>query len=142
MAQETRKGSAVSNNLMYRKAPEMIEWLCKVFGFRKHAIYPGPDNTIQHSELTFGGGMIMIGSMNDGPFRKYTKHPDELAGAGTTSMNLVVEDADALYARAKAAGAKILFDIEDKHYGGRGFTCADPEGYIWNVGTYDPWADK
>jgi uncharacterized glyoxalase superfamily protein PhnB len=46
---------------------------------------------------------------------------------------------DALYRRAKAAGAKIVLDIKDEDYGGRGFSCRDLEGHLWNFGTYDPW---
>jgi uncharacterized glyoxalase superfamily protein PhnB len=126
----------------YRNAPEAIEWLCLVFGFEKHAVYPGPDNTIAHAELTLGGGMIMLGSLRKGASRPFTKHPDEIGGAETRSVYLTVRDADAVYARAKAAGAEILFDIEDKPQGGRGFTCRDPEGHIWDVGTYDPWQAK
>ena len=52
---------------------------------------------------------------------------------------MIVSDTDAIYARAKAAGAEILLDIEDKDYGGRGFTCRDLEGHIWSFGSYDPW---
>lgn len=52
---------------------------------------------------------------------------------------MMVHDPDAVYARAKAPRAEVLFDIEDKHYGGRSFTCRDLEGRIWNVGSYDPW---
>jgi uncharacterized glyoxalase superfamily protein PhnB len=40
---------------------------------------------------------------------------------------------------ARAAGAEIVLDIEDKPYGGRGFACRDLEGRLWWVGTYDPW---
>lgn len=127
----------------YRNAPQAIEWLCRVFGFEKHAVYPGPDNTIMHAELTLGDGMIMLGSLReDNDYRRFTKHPDEIGGAETHSVSLIVSDADAVCARAKAAGAEMIFDIEDKPYGGRGFTCRDPEGYIWNVGTYDPWQPK
>jgi uncharacterized glyoxalase superfamily protein PhnB len=136
------KQSSVTVSMAYRNAPEAIEWLCRVFGFSKHAVYPGPNNTILHSELTLGGGMIMIGSVIDGPYSPYSKQPDEIGGAETRSVNLIVDDADAVYASATAAGAKILFDIEDKHYGGRGFTCRDLEGHIWNIGTYDPWQPK
>jgi uncharacterized glyoxalase superfamily protein PhnB len=50
-----------------------------------------------------------------------------------------VPDADEVYARVKRSGAEIVLDIIDQSYGGRGFTCRDPEGHIWNVGTYDPW---
>jgi len=134
--------SSVTISMGYRNAPEAIEWLCRVFGFHKHAVYPGPDNTILHSELTFGGGMIMIGSVQDGPFRRFTKQPDEIDGAETRHISLIVDDADAVYARAKAARAEIVFELENKHYGGRDFTCRDPEGHIWNIGTYDPWKPK
>ena len=127
--------------MSYRNAPAAIEWLGKVFGFEKHAVYAGPDNTIMHAELTLGDGMIMLGSAtNKGP--KYFRHPDETGGVETRGVNLIVPDADAVYARAKVAGAEIIDDIEDKPYGGRGFTCRDPEGHIWGVGTYDPWQEK
>lgn len=52
---------------------------------------------------------------------------------------MIVTDADAHYARAKAAGARIVIDIADQDYGGRGYACADPEGYLWWFGSYDPW---
>jgi uncharacterized glyoxalase superfamily protein PhnB len=59
------QNSSVIPGMTYRNAPEAIEWLCRVFGFQKHAVHPGPDNTIMHAELTLGGGMIMLGSVND-----------------------------------------------------------------------------
>jgi uncharacterized glyoxalase superfamily protein PhnB len=134
--------SSVIPGMAYRNAPAAIEWLCRVFGFERHAVYPGPNNTISHAELTLGDGMIMLGSVMNNNHAALMKHPDEIGGAETRSDNLVVPDADAVYARAKAAGAEIIYDIEDKHYGGRGFTCRDLEGRIWNVGTHDPWASK
>ncbi len=127
--------------MAYRDAPKAIEWLCNVFGFESHAVYPGAEeNSIMHAELRLGGGMIMLGSVKDNDYARYRKQPDEIGGAETRSSYLVVADADSVYSRAKAAGAEVLFDIEDKPYGGRGFTCRDPEGHIWDVGTYDPWA--
>ncbi len=39
----------------------------------------------------------------------------------------------------QAAGAEIILDIKDEDYGGRGYTCRDPEGHVWNFGSYDPW---
>jgi uncharacterized glyoxalase superfamily protein PhnB len=83
--------------------------------------------------------MIMLGSVTDMNSR-FMKHPDAAGGAETRGVNLIVDDADAVYARARQAGAEILLDIEDKPYGGRGFVCRDPEGHVWYVGTYDPWA--
>lgn len=127
---------------VYRDAPAMIEWLCKAFGFEKHAVYPEPDGKIAHAELTYGGGMIMLGSENDGPFGQHVKSPLSLGGKTTSGPCIIVKDADAVYARAKAAGAAITSDIKDESYGGRGFTCRDPEGTLWSFGTYDPWKAK
>jgi uncharacterized glyoxalase superfamily protein PhnB len=128
--------------MTYRKASEAIDWLCRVFGFQKHAVYPGPDGVIMHCELTFDGGMIMLGSVRDNDYQRVVKPPSETESTQTQSINLVVQDADAIYAKVKEAGGRILLDIEDKPYGGRGFTCSDPEGHVWNIGTYDPWAPK
>jgi len=79
-----RDKSTVTTSAAYRNAPAAIEWLCSVFGFEKHAVYPGPDNTILHAELTLGSGMIMLGSVNssisDGEYNKLIKQPDEIGG--------------------------------------------------------------
>lgn len=134
--------STIVPGMFYRNAPEAIEWLCKVFGFEKHTVFPGPDNTIMHAELTLGGGMIMLGSATDKAAERHMKSPLDLGGDQTCGLSLIVPDADEVYARAKTSGATIVEDIEDKPYGGRGFSCLDPEGHIWHVGTYDPWAPK
>ena len=42
--------------------------------------------------------------------------------------------------RAKAAGAEITSEPVTQSYGGRDYTCKDPEGHVWTFGTYDPWA--
>jgi uncharacterized glyoxalase superfamily protein PhnB len=126
----------------YRDAAAAIEWLCQAFGFEKHAVYPGEGGTIMHAELSFGNGMIMCGSIKDTPYWRYIKQPDEIGGCATQSVNVIVNDADAVYQQARAAGAEILIDIKTEDYGGRGFTCRDLEGHIWNFGTYDPWAAK
>jgi uncharacterized glyoxalase superfamily protein PhnB len=83
--------------------------------------------------------MIMLGSASDSVFGRLMKLPDEIDGAETQTAYVIVSDADLVYRQAKAAGAEILLDIKDEDYGGRGFTCRDLEGHIWNFGTYDPW---
>jgi uncharacterized glyoxalase superfamily protein PhnB len=127
--------------LRYRNAPAAIEWLCQTFGFEKHLVVLGERETIAHAQLSFGNGMIMLGSVKESEFDRLMKQPDEIGGAETQSPYVIVPDADAVYARAKAAGAKIVLDIKDEDYGGRGFSCRDPEGHLWNFGTYDPWGD-
>ena len=127
--------------LRYRNAPAAIDWLCSSFGFERQLVVPGDDGTIAHAQLRFGNGMIMLGSVTDTEFGRLMKQPDEVGGCETQTTYVIVADADVVYARAKGAGAQILLDIKDEDYGGRGFTCRDPEGHIWNFGTYDPWAE-
>lgn len=126
--------------LRYNNAPAAIEWLCNAFGFQKHLVVPMDDGRIAHAQLTIDGGMIMLGSTKDDDFGKLQKSAKD-AGVVTQSCYIIVPDADAHYQRAVAAGAEILVDIKDEDYGGRGYTCRDPEGVIWNIGTYDPWTD-
>ena len=117
----------------------MIDWLCEAFGFTRHLVGPGDHGTIEHAQLSLGDGMIMLGSWRDDRWGKLVKTARQ-AGALTQAVYVVVPDVDAHYARAKAAGAEIVDDIEDKDYGGRGYAARDPEGQIWSIGSYDPWA--
>ena len=125
--------------LRYRDAPAAIDWLCKALGFEKQLVVPDSDGGIAHAQLSYGNGMIMLGSVVDGEYGRLMKQPGEIGNANTQSCYLVVNDADAVYRRAREAGAEIVLDIKDEDYGGRGFTCRDPEGHIWSLGTYDPW---
>jgi uncharacterized glyoxalase superfamily protein PhnB len=134
--------ATVISCLRYRDAQAAIEWLCRAFGFEKHLVVPGEGGTITHAELSFGNGMIMLGSIKKSEFDRLMKQPDEIGDAETQTPYLIVSDADALYARAKAAGAKIVLDIKDEDYGGRGFSCRDLEGRLWSFGTYDPWGTQ
>ena len=130
--------------LRYRDAPAAIEWLCQSFGFEKHLVVPNEDGTIAHAQLSFGNGMIMLGSAlkNETEFGRLMKQPDEIGGAQTQTTYVVVMDADAAYAQAKAGGAKIAMEIRDEDYGGRAFSCHDLEGHLWSFGTYDPWSPQ
>lgn len=127
--------------LRYRDAPQAIDWLCSAFGFEKQLVVPGENGTIVHAQLKFGNGMVMLGSATDSEFGKLMRQPDETEGRETQCAYIIVADCDAHYARARNAGATIIRDIQDEDYGGRGYTCRDPEGHIWNFGSYDPWAE-
>ncbi|MBC8120084.1 MAG: VOC family protein [Burkholderiaceae bacterium] len=125
--------------LRYRDAPAAIEWLCQTFGFERHLVVPNDDGTVAHAQLSLGNGMIMLGSVVDSEFGRLMKQPDEIGGSQTQTVYVVVGDADALYAKAKAGGAIIAIEIKDEDYGGRAFSCHDPERHLWSFGTYDPW---
>lgn len=126
--------------LRYRNAAVAIEWLCDTFGFVRHLVVPHPDGTIAHAQLSFGNGMIMVGTVAPNEFGRLMKQPDEIGGCETQSPYVIVTDADAIYVLAKEAGAMIVNEIKDEGYGGRVFSCLDLEGHLWNFGTYDPWA--
>jgi len=132
--------TTVIPTLRYRDAPAAIEWLCEAFGFEKHLVVPGESQTIAHAQLVFGNGMVMLGSALDREFDKLQKPPSAAGSVPSQSPYIILEDADQHYARAVAAGAEIVMDIKDQDHGGRGYSCRDPEGHIWNFGTYDPWA--
>lgn len=128
--------------LRYRDAPAAIEWLCHTFGFEKHLVVPGENNTVLHAQLSFGNGMLMLSSTDrvDSEYGKLITQPDTIGGAQTQTAYVVVDDADVVYERARAAGMDIIMPIKDEDYGGRGFTCRDLEGHVWSFGTYDPFA--
>ncbi len=133
-------GSTIIPCLRYADARRMIAWLGAAFGLTAKAVYDDAGGGVAHAELTLGSGMIMLGSARAGDdlFGRLQSTPAVLGGT-TQSAYLVVPDADAVYRRAVAAGAEIVIDIKDEDYGGRGFSCRDPEGQLWNLGTYDPW---
>ena len=134
-------GSTVIPTLRYRDADAAIEWLCDTFGFAKNAVYPGPENTVAHAQLTMGTGMIMLGSAtNSGTNPEHWAHPDEIGRRVTTPVYIVVPDCKPVYERAKAAGAEFLMELQTMEYGGQAFAVRDPEGYAWSFGEYDPWA--
>jgi len=126
-------------SLRYRNAPAAIEWLCRVFGLQKNLVVPDDNGGVAHAQLSFGDGMIMLGSVRDNEWGRFIKQPDEMGGTATQSIYLVVRDADVICERAKNAGAEILIPVRDEEYGGRSFSCRDPEGHLWTIGTYDPW---
>jgi uncharacterized glyoxalase superfamily protein PhnB len=132
--------STIIPSLRYKDALAAIDWLVRAFGFEKNAVHMGEGNSVAHAQLTFGNGMVMLGSVDNGSeFGKLTAQPDEIGLRNTHGIYLVVDDADEVYATAKAAGAVMVLDIRDMDYGGRAFTCRDPEGHLWSIGTFDPW---
>ena len=131
--------------LRYRDAPAAIAWLCRVLSFEKHLVVPGETaGTVAHAQLTLGRGMIMLGSDTDdsrqGEYGRLIRRPDELGGYNTQSIYVLVADIDGHHARAVQEGAEILMDLKPQDYGGKLYTCRDPEGHVWNFGSYDPWA--
>lgn len=131
----------IISTLRYRDARRAIAWLCDALGFEVHALFADGDD-VHHAQLVFGpakGDMIMVSSARDDDFGRLSAPPEPGAKVHASAY-LVVPDADAHHDRAVAHGAEIVLPLFDADYGGRGYSCRDPEGYLWSVGTYDPWA--
>ncbi len=124
--------------LRYADALTMIGWLSETFGFKRHLVVEDGDGGIAHAQLVLGEAMIMLGTARDDAFGKLQPTPAKLGGT-TQSPYVVVSEVDDLCAKARAAGAEIVIEPKDEDYGGRVFSCRDPEGHLWNFGTYDPW---
>jgi uncharacterized glyoxalase superfamily protein PhnB len=138
-ADSKNSGSTVVPVLRYRNLPAAVDWLCKAFGFARHRVTVANDGSIQFAQLTLGDGMVMVGAVGASAFDKLLRQPDEVGGAETQVCYSFVGDAHAHCARARAAGAEIVFDVTHATSGGRSYSCRDPEGHLWNFGTYSPW---
>ena len=131
--------SSVIPSFRYSAAPRMIDFLCDAFGFERHLVVPDGEGGIAHAQLALGDGMIMLGSARDDDFGALVVTA-AAAGALTSSPYVVVPDVDAHCAHARAAGAEVVMEPADQDYGGRLYAARDPEGQLWNFGSYDPWA--
>lgn len=136
--------STIIPSLTYKDANAAIDWLVDMFGFSVQAVYPGPNNTVMHAQLTYGGGMLMLGSVSkESEFAKLSVGLDETGGRETIGLSLTVTDDEclAIYDRVRAARAEIVKPLTTPPYGGKAFGCRDLEGHIWWIGSYDPWAE-
>jgi uncharacterized glyoxalase superfamily protein PhnB len=125
----------ISTSLYYEDAAQAIDWLCRAFGFEVRLKVEGEAGRIEHSELVFGEGLIMVGS---GKPEKFPKHrpPQAVGGANTQNLMVYVDDVDAHIERARKAGAKIISELKNTDYGeeyweDRGYECEDIGGHGW-----------
>jgi uncharacterized glyoxalase superfamily protein PhnB len=114
----------IASSLYYRDAGRMIDWLCDALDFELRLKVEGEGGRIEHSELTYGDGVIMVGSETTGAAaeRFATNRLSPLSAGGNT--------------RARAAGARIvaepeLHDYGDDYWADRSYGAIDPEGHLW-----------
>ena len=112
--------------ITFRDAHASIDWLERALGAERVEVYEDDSGRVQHAEIRIGESLVMCG--------------DERAGSkatppGVSVVYVVVPDADAAYARAKAAGADVTEPV-DQDYGSRDVRVTDPDGNRWSLGTY------
>jgi uncharacterized glyoxalase superfamily protein PhnB len=117
--------------LRYRDADAALEFLVAAFAFEAEAVHRGDTGRVEHALVRAGRSLIMVGEHrgDDGPYAR-------MLGRGWTYV--AVPGVDALFARARAAGAQITMELTDQAHGSRDFSARDLEGNQWNFGTYAP----
>lgn len=128
--------------MRYRDCAAAVAWLQDAFGFERHFVVGSDDGGINYAQMTCGSGMVMLAPVGESDLDTHLKQPDEVGGQSTQCCYLVVEDIDAHYAKAKAAGAEIVLELKATSMASRGYSCRDCEGHIWNFGSYDPWKGR
>lgn len=124
--------------MRYRDLAEAMGWLERAFGFEKQIAVSDSDGEVIYGQMTYRGSLIMMGAVRETDLDKLMRQPDEVGGVETQSCYIVIDDADEHYARAMDAGAEIVLEIKSDGLGRRGYSCRDPQGHIWNFGTYNP----
>jgi len=112
-------------HLVYDDVAGAIDWLTTTVAFRERTAirHVLPDGTIGRTQMEFLDSLITIGqpSVHGGSPRD-----------GVSSMLYVyVDDVDAHHRAARAAGARVVTELEDKPWGDRGYQVSDPEGHQW-----------
>jgi uncharacterized glyoxalase superfamily protein PhnB len=128
----------ISSALYYDDAAAAIRWLGEAFGFEVRIKIEGEGGRIEHSELTYGEAVIMVGQAPAPGKPDWRKSPTSLGGANTQTMMIYVDDVETHFARARAAGAAVLrepttVDYGADHWSDRGYECVDPGGHHWYV---------
>lgn len=120
-----------SSALCYRDPKAALRWLEAAFGFEPFMVISDQQGNLMHSEMRFGGGVIMVGS----EWSADHKSPANLGGKNTQTVHVhLPSDLDAHCERARKAGAEILQEPETQFYGDRTYRARDPEGHIWTFG--------
>ncbi|MEA2149366.1 MAG: hypothetical protein QOD69_1196 [Solirubrobacteraceae bacterium] len=113
--------------LLYEDCEAALDFLARAFGFQEELRYTGPEGYVSHAETRIGDGVVYMGAPG-GDYR----NPAHV-GARTQMVCVNVEDVDAVFERAREAGAEITEEPSDQEYGERRFMCRDPEGHAWSI---------
>ena len=126
----------ISTALYYDDAASAIDWLCEAFGFELRLKVEGEGGRIEHSELTYGEGVVMVGDTKKAEKFPYMRAPSQIGGGNTQNLMVYVDDVEAHFAHAKAAGAKIdkeptTTDYGEEYWTDRSYGCEDVGGHHW-----------
>jgi PhnB protein len=112
-------------------AAKAIAFYVKAFGAKERFRFDAPGGKIGHAELQIGDSVVMLAD----PWPEGHFVPPKGTDV-SSSIHLYVDDADAVFARAIAAGAVSVQPMENKFYGDRSGSVRDPFGHLWHVATH------
>ena len=115
-----------------RGAAGAIEFYGRAFGAREIFRWSDGDGSIRHAEVVIGDSPVML--TDEAP--EFGMAGPQSPGASPVHMFLYVEDADAVFDRAIAAGATELMPVEDSNDGDRRGGVTDPFGHVWYIATH------
>lgn len=118
--------------LILRDGARAIEFYKRAFGAKELMRMPGPDGRIIHAEIQIGDSRIMLA--DESP-ENGSPSPQTLKGTAV-GIFLYVEDVDAVFKRAVAAGARELMPVADMFWGDRFGKISDPFGHQWQLATH------
>jgi uncharacterized glyoxalase superfamily protein PhnB len=126
----------ISSSLYYDDPARAIDWLCRTFGFEIRLKVEGDGGRIEHSELVFGDGLVMVSGTDKREKFPQVRSPTQVGGGNTQNMMVFVDDVDAHCEHVRAAGAKIVRELETHDYGDdywtdRSYQCEDIGGHHW-----------
>jgi len=119
--------------LFYEELAKTTSFLEQAFGFTRRFSHTNPKGELEHVQLAYGTGVIMLGSAKQ-PGLLTVKTP-RVAGSLNAAVYLFVESVDEHHARAREAGAEILLKPGDMPWGDRVYCAVDPEGQFWTFAT-------
>jgi PhnB protein len=122
----------VTPYLAIKSAAKALEFYKNAFGATERYKLMMPDGRLGHAEIQLGDSMIMLAD----EFPEYGGKAPETLGGSPVSIHLYVEDVDAFFKKALAAGAKELKPVMDQFYGDRSGQLEDPFGHLWWVATH------
>lgn len=119
-------------HLIVRGADKAIDFYKKAFGAEELCRCPGPDGKLMHAEIQIGDSHVYL--CEECPDMG-AKSPQAYNGS-PVSIHLYVEDVDASYRKAVAAGATATMPVEDMFWGDRFGKLKDPFGHDWSIATH------
>ena len=124
--------AGITPYLSVKGGADAIEFYKKAFGAIEMMRLSNPDGTLGHAEIKIGVALIMLAD----EYPDYGNLSPKTLGGSSVRLHMYVEDVDAFFEKAVAAGAKVLIPVADQFYGDRSGRLEDPFGHVWLVSTH------